>query len=211
MQFLTDFADQQVMLPLSVVLAIALALSGWRRGAAVWLAVVTGLLACLAVLKVVLLACGQAWTHGALSSPSGHTASAALLYGGFCLLVLRPGGAWRHAVSLLPLLAAIVVGASRLALHDHTLAEVLAGGTLGTGAAFLLSRLAGPPPANFSIRWALAPVALVLLLLHGDRLQAELVLRHFTIAGLWPPASCQAAQPGPAAAGRTPLAVAPGL
>ena len=127
MQFLTDFADQQLMLPLSLVLTIALVLSGWRRGALVWVAVMVGTSGCLAVMKVVFLACGRSWTHGALNSPSGHTAFAALFYGGFVLLALRPRGPLRHAALLVPPMLAVLVGVSRLVLHHHTPVEVLTG------------------------------------------------------------------------------------
>ena len=44
MTFLTDFADQAVVLPLVLVLVLVLALvlaaQGWRRGAAAWLVAV---------------------------------------------------------------------------------------------------------------------------------------------------------------------------
>ena len=40
MTFLTDFADQAVVLPLVLVLALVLAAQGWRRGAAAWLVAV---------------------------------------------------------------------------------------------------------------------------------------------------------------------------
>jgi membrane-associated phospholipid phosphatase len=190
-QFLSDFGDQRLMLPLSLVVAIALALSGWKRGALAWAGVVAGTLLCLAVLKTVFLACGWRWTSGELNSPSGHTASAALVYGGFALLMLRPRGAARHAPLLIPPLLAALVGISRLALHYHTLAEVIVGGMLGIAGAFLLPRLAGPPPPNFPLRRVLPPAVLVLVLLHGGRLQAEGVLRRLTIDGLWPPASCR--------------------
>jgi hypothetical protein len=37
----------------------------------------------------------------------------------------------------------------------------------------------------------LPAAVLVIILMHGSRLQAEGILRRFTIEGLWPPASCQ--------------------
>ncbi len=193
MQFLTDFADQQVMLPLGFVLGLMLALSGWKRGALVWMAGVSGTLACLAALKIVFLACGWRWTHGELVSPSGHAASAALFYGGFPLLVLRPGGMGRYLRPLIPFAVAALIGVSRLVLHYHRPAEVMLGSVIGVAGAFLLPLLAGPPPA-LPLRRMVLPVILVLALMHGSRLQAETLLRHFSIGGIWPPASCR--QPG---------------
>ncbi len=202
MQFLTDFGDQGLTLPLSLTVAIAFAASGWRRGALAWVGVVVGTLGCLAVLKVLFMACGWRWTSGQLSSPSGHTASAALLYGGFCLLLLRPRGPWRHATLLIPLLFAALVGLSRVLLHYHTVVEVIGGGLVGTIGAALLPRLAGPPPPLLSLRRVLAPIVLVLVLLHGGQLQAEVLLRSFVIEGLWPPASCAAPSPRGAVRGQ---------
>jgi membrane-associated phospholipid phosphatase len=190
-QFLSDFADQQVMLPLGFALAVALAVAGWKRGALAWIGIIVGVLGSLTVLKIVLLACGWRWSHGELNSPSGHTASAALFYGGFALLVLRPGGIARAVLFLAPPALAVVVGFSRIELHNHTVAEVVVGAMLGVAGAFLLPLLAGTPPARLPLRWLLPPAVLVVVLLHGHRLQAESVLHHFTIEGLWPPASCQ--------------------
>ncbi len=191
MQFLTDFADQRLALSASLVVAIALFVSGWRRGAWAWTGVIAGTLGCLAVLKIALLACGWRWTGGVLTSPSGHTAAAALCYGGFALLLPRPRGALAAAPLLLPPLLAAIIGVSRVALHDHSVAEVVVGGALGTAGAWLLPVLAGPPPARFRIARVLPPAVLVLALLHGGRLEAEGLLRRFTIDGLWPPASCR--------------------
>jgi membrane-associated phospholipid phosphatase len=190
-QFLTDFADQRVALPFSLVVAIAFALSGWKRGALAWTGVAAAALGCLAVMKIVFLACGWRWTNGELNSPSGHTACAALMYGGFALLMLRRQGVARHARLLIPPLLAALIGFSRLSLHYHSLAEVIAGGAVGVAGAFLMPVLAGPPPPFLPIRRVLAPAVLVLVLLHGGRLQAEGLLRRFTIDGLWPPASCR--------------------
>jgi membrane-associated phospholipid phosphatase len=191
MQFLTDFADQQVILPLTLLLALALAVAGWRRGALAWLAGTLATLGCVTVLKVAFIACGWRWTDGVLNSPSGHAASAALCYGGFALLVLRPSGAARAALLLVPPLLAVLVGVSRVVLHQHTPAEAVLGGAIGTAGAFLLPLLAGPPPQHLPLGRVLLPALVVLALLHGGRLRAEGPLRHFTLDGLWPPASCR--------------------
>ncbi len=38
MNFLTDFADQAVVLPFALVVAVALGVAGWWRGAFAWIA-----------------------------------------------------------------------------------------------------------------------------------------------------------------------------
>jgi membrane-associated phospholipid phosphatase len=197
-QFLSDFADQQLLLPLGLIWIAILMASGWWRGMAAWTAVMVGTLGCLTVLKVVFLACGRHWTGGELTSPSGHTGAAALFYGGYALLLLRPRGGLRHAVLLIPPVLAAIVGLSRIMLHAHTVVEVAVGGAIGCAGAFLLQRLAGVPPSRLPARLMLVPTVLVPILLHGDRLHAEHVLRRFTIEGVWPPASCEVDQPAAA-------------
>lgn len=56
MVFLTDFADQAVMLPLALAVAIALAVMGWRRGAMVWLGIVCGTFGLMLGLKFIFMA-----------------------------------------------------------------------------------------------------------------------------------------------------------
>src|SRR5690349_19218340 len=51
-RFLTDFADQAVIMPLVLAVAVALALQGWRRGAFVWLAVVAVTFIVMLMLKL---------------------------------------------------------------------------------------------------------------------------------------------------------------
>ena len=58
MHFVTGFADQAVILPLSVCVVFGFALSGWRRGALGWATAVAGTLAVMLVLKLALIPCG---------------------------------------------------------------------------------------------------------------------------------------------------------
>ena len=123
--FLTDFADQAVMLPLALAVAVLLAGSGWWRGALAWVLAVGLTFGAIGLGKLVLAACGPLQIGDALQSPSGHTASATLIYGGLCGLVLR----WaRPAERRRPLLAAAaiaaLIGITRVALQAHTWSEV---------------------------------------------------------------------------------------
>src|SRR5579875_3218007 len=129
--FLTDFADQAVLLPLAVVVAIALYCSGWRRGAMAWVLGVVAVLGVMLALKLAAAACGPILFDRALRSPSGHTAAAAAIYGALiALLVLRAPE--RGHVRLLPaIIVAVTVGTTRLVLGFHTGIEVVVGGIVG--------------------------------------------------------------------------------
>ena len=54
----TNFADQAVILPLAVGIALVFALSGWRRGALAWTAAIGGTLALVLFLKLRFFVCG---------------------------------------------------------------------------------------------------------------------------------------------------------
>ncbi len=176
MEFLTDFADEAVMLPLAVIMCLALAAAGWRRGALAWATVVPATLLAVVAAKLAVVACGHFQPFHGLKSPSGHTASAAVIYGGLIALLLpEPArGARRPFVALLLASAfAMVFGATRLALHEHTRSDVLAGACLGIAGALALTRLAGPRPAGLRVAIPIAAALAVMMLLHGTHLRAE--------------------------------------
>jgi membrane-associated phospholipid phosphatase len=193
MSFLTDFADQAVILPLVVAVAIALASQGWRRGALVWLGVSGATLGAMLLLKLVFLACTPWFAPLEISSPSGHVAAATVVAGGLAALFLR-----RWAV-ILPVaaFAALVIGVSRLALGMHSLPEVLLGGVVGLAGAFVLLRLAGPPPALRPARLLVA-VVLVAVVFHGLHLPAEAAIRHTAFQAARMLSVCQGHVPTPA-------------
>ena len=87
MRFVTDFADQAVIVPLVLAVAAALLIAGWRRGALAWAVAVSGTLCTVLVAKVVVHSCIAAAQLPDLRSPSGHTASAAVVYGGLIALL----------------------------------------------------------------------------------------------------------------------------
>jgi membrane-associated phospholipid phosphatase len=172
-QFLTDFADQAVILPLAAAVALALLAQGWRRGAWVWVLAVVATFGIMLVLKLVFRACSDSFGLPLLHTPSGHTAAAAVVAGGLASLLLR------HRGAALPLAVAIaaLIGVSRLVLGAHTLPEVLVGCLVGLAGAAALLRFAGPPPAGFRARRIAVVVALVLLVLHGLHMPAEAHIR----------------------------------
>jgi len=172
MRFITDFADQAVVLPVVAAVAIVLAAIGWRRGALVWLGVVCATLGMVLLLKLGFLACGPVFNPWELQSPSGHTAAASVVAGGFVtLLAGGPLAALAGAV-----LGALLIGSSRVELGFHSLPEVVIGAAVGIAGAVMLSRLAGRPPITRPLPLLAVAVA-VALLVHGIRLPAEKQIR----------------------------------
>lgn len=124
MDGVTRMGDASVTLPLAAVVFVAL-LAAQLRSAWCWGVAVAACGVLTAAGKFGLAAWGN---HSAeLLSPSGHTASGVLVYGGMALLSRRRA-AWFAATCLAGLIAA-----SRLYLNQHTPADVVAGLALGVG------------------------------------------------------------------------------
>jgi membrane-associated phospholipid phosphatase len=174
MRFLTDFADEAVVLPLIATIAVALAVQGWRRGAWAWLLTIGASFATVLVLKLIFIDCGPAMGVPLLRSPSGHTAAGAVIAGGFAVLV----GARKPAVALASVLGAVLIGLTRVLLGEHALPEVLVSGAVGVAGALGFALLAGAPPP-LRLRLLFAAVLLVAVLLHGNHLDAEPRIRMF--------------------------------
>ncbi len=204
-KFVTDFADQAVILPLAALTAIVLATGGWRRAAIAWLAVVAGTLGLMMVLKMVFAACGHYVTENGPISPSGHTAAAAAVYGGLLAMAARVMAPRMFASPMftsqgmagqtwLPLVCAVAVacliGATRLTLGVHTILDVLIGAAVGMAGATAFVGLAGPPPPG--LRFApLVPVVLaVFVIFHGFHLPAEAAIRNVS-SHVWPLSECR--------------------
>jgi len=192
MHFLTDFADQAVILPLATVVGLILLSVGWYRGAFAWGFAVCGTLATMLGLKLCLIACGWRWPVLDIHSPSGHTASAGVVYGG--LLSLALPGANLFTRFLVILAPTVLFAVTRIAVHAHTIPEVVAGGVVGVTGAFILTRMAGPRPQTMPrrrLRLLIGGAGLVIvILLHGRHLPAEVNIRHFTL-NFWPMSSCR--------------------
>jgi membrane-associated phospholipid phosphatase len=186
MMFLTNFADQAVMLPVVIAIAGVLAIQGWRRGALVWLGVVTVTFGLTLALKLVFLACPPLFGPTDIHSPSGHVAAAAVVCGGLAALLTR----CRASILPVALLAAVVIGVSRLVLGTHSVPEVVLGALVGLAGAPALRVLAGAPPTMRSGR-LLAVVVIVAALFHGTRLPAEAAIRHTALRAAQMLSVCQ--------------------
>ncbi len=189
MIFITDFADQAVMLPVVLAVALAMAARGWWRGACAWLGVIGVTFGVVLILKLGFLACSPVFAVWGVQSPSGHTAAAAMVAGGLGVLLTR-----RFAIWPVALIAAIAIGISRVFLGFHSLPEVLIGGTLGFAGAAILPRLAGPAPPSGRLSPLLAAL-LVAVLLHGLRLPAEAAIWEVSRGALDFVPACRGGQP----------------
>ena len=192
MEFFTDFADQAVVLPLTAAIAATLALLGWQRGALAWLVAIGGTFGLMLLLKLLFLACGQLVPEVHVRTPSGHTASAAIIVGGLIALS-GLGSEKRVAVAIASaVLAAILFGFSRLSLGKHTLSEVVIGGLVGSAGAVLLVWLAGRPPDRLRTDRLAAVVLAVVILFHGFHLPAEAqIYRTASLLRVWPLSVCR--------------------
>ena len=170
-QWLTDFGDQAIILPVGLAVLMLLLISRCWRGGLCWFLALGGVLTTMLVLKLAVGACGWVFGLTTLQSPSGHTASATMVYGG--LVTLLAPRLRIFTCLLVFCVIAVIFAASRLILHDHTLAEVAVGGTVGI-AGVLCFRIALGPVERRPNRVILAALVLVVMVLaHGTRLQAE--------------------------------------
>ena len=114
MNFLTNFGDLTVLLPLSAVMLIWL-LSLQLRSSAIWWVVALALCVCLTVLLKIYLYVCQPSTE--LHSPSGHTSLSTLVYGAIAFVVAAECGHWRRYFAIVIGLGLIAsIGLSRVAL-----------------------------------------------------------------------------------------------
>lgn len=187
MKFLTDFADQAVILPLAAAVALLLAGTRWWRGLTAWILTVGGVLGTVGIMKAMCVACRIPLASIDLHSPSGHTASAAIVFGGIAILAASKNR--RPIVIFAPLVCAIVFGATRLFLQVHTVADVLVGGVVGVIGALFLALLIGSDVPIRRWNWSLPLV--VLLLLHGRHLPAEIAIRSWATDFIPIPAFCK--------------------
>lgn len=184
MRFFTDFADQAVILPLVLTTALGLWAGGWVRGALGWLAVVAVTLGLVGLGKIALFVAGAPPAVPLLLSPSGHTASAPLIYGGLAMILLPRR--WSRSLGLpLAALACVAIGVTRVELGEHSVPDVWAGALLGMAGSVALRPVMGGKPADFRA-WALVGLGIAAIAgFHGLHMPAEQWLH--AVAGMLRP------------------------
>ena len=181
MVFVTDFADQAVVLPLAAIVGLVLGVMGWWRGLIAWAVAVAGTLAIMLALKLLALFLAQEFDLGTPMSPSGHVASACVVYGGLAVLLLR-GSLPTPVLACIPIGIAVLMGCSRIALQAHDPSEVVMGAVVGVAGVIVLARAAGPRPRV--VGWpVLGAAACTMLAFHGLHLPAEAAIKSAFAAG----------------------------
>lgn len=178
MQFVTDFADAAVVAPLVLAVAVVMTCLGFRRVMLQWAVAVAAVWGAVLAAKAAWL--GAAYGQGMdLVSPSGHTASACIVYGGLALLLLR-GSARPSLAALVPLGITALIGYTRIATSAHTALDVVLGAAVGLAGLACLAWAA--PPAPRLSGWPVLITGLtVLTFTHGLQLPAEAALRRVVL------------------------------
>lgn len=178
--FITAFGDSAVLLPCAVAIFFWV---GWSQGG--WsLAWRWSLLFCtVAVLVVTSKLMFMAWRLGIPSLDfmgiSGHSAMSATVWPALlALLWPRVRGNSGAVGAITGLLFALAIAVSRVAVHAHSWAEVLAGLSLGGGVVIAFLWWAGPRWQLQGSRWpAVLTLLLILPLAYGHRFPSEQLLR----------------------------------
>jgi membrane-associated phospholipid phosphatase len=173
--FVTDFGDTAVTLPLAA-LAFAFLLFS-RQSRAAWLLAFT-LAACgigIALAKLALQSCAQPLLQTDVINPSGHAAVSTAVYGALAMLFAYSPSSerrWVPAACASFLIGGIAV--SRVVLDDHSMAEVIVGLIIGLAAlTFFCGALAARPGIILRRGWLTLGVAGVIAVMHGSRWPIE--------------------------------------
>jgi membrane-associated phospholipid phosphatase len=177
---ITDLGDSAVTLPMAAVVIAILFVARRVRPALWWGGCIVASAAVIAMLKLLLTAlASHHHTLTGLTSPSGHAAMSAIVYGGFVLLI-GPSlpRVWRVPAQLGALTLIIAIAASRLVLHEHSIPETIVGLAVGLAALGVLrAGLARVPAERMPVVALCAAAVAVIGLMHGTRWHTEPVIR----------------------------------
>jgi membrane-associated phospholipid phosphatase len=171
--FVTDFGDSAVTVPLALLVFVFLWAAAARRIALGWAVATGGCAVTMGALKVLFTACGPEIAD--ITSPSGHTAMSVVVYGALATLIgARLRSERRRIVSITAGVAIVGISLSRWVLRDHTAAEITVGFGVGTAALVLfriwLGRDGAPP---LPLKWLALSAACLVAIMHGIRWKVE--------------------------------------
>jgi membrane-associated phospholipid phosphatase len=177
--FVTDFGDTAVTLPLAAATITFLFFSGWPRAALNFALALAGCGIAIGLAKLALESCGHPLLHTDITNPSGHAAISATVYG--CLAVLF-GSNLPAGCRWLPVAGGFIVvsgiALSRVVLDLHSPPEVAIGLSIGVAAAAMFFRTLPAQPAGAFRSWWLAIIGVaVMAVMHGSRWPVEEVIR----------------------------------
>jgi membrane-associated phospholipid phosphatase len=173
MQFLTNFGDADVLLPVAAVMFLWLLRLAGRKQALMWGLAVLAAGGGTALLKICIFACGS--PIATLESPSGHASMSTLVYGGIALVAGTEGEVWpRVAAGAAGAALVAAIALSRVLLGAHSASEVVVGLAIGALALgiFAYSYLGGRAIGR-RVWLLLAAAAVVAALLHGHPSRLE--------------------------------------
>jgi membrane-associated phospholipid phosphatase len=173
---LTNLGDIALLLPVAFALFVWLATSQTWRPAASWAFAIAICIGGTGLLKVLFFVCPPV---AALHSPSGHTSLSTLVYGGLGLLVAARGRKWQRIATVATACALVAsIAVSRVVLDGHTILETATGIVIGMLAlAFFGAVYLSHPRSQASLRPLMLGVAILMVLLHGQQLHAEELVR----------------------------------
>ena len=153
MRVLTHLGATDVALPLVLLVAILLYRAGDRPALVALCGAYAATQAIVTLVKVIVERArpdsAEALSHaGGYAFPSGHSATAVVVYGALALIAARHGGARVRATAIAAAVAlAVLVGITRVYLGVHFPSDVLAGWLLGAAVLAVVWRLAVSRPA----------------------------------------------------------------
>jgi len=173
---LTNLGDLAVLLPVAIVVLVWLAFMHTREPALWWVIALAFCVGGTGLLKIIFSVCPPV---PGLQSPSSHTSLSTLVYGGLATFLAVRSGSWQRLVVIAA--GGALVGSialSRVMLNSHTLLETGFGIAIGGLALLLFARgyLRHREPQT-PLRPLLLTVAVLLVLLHGQQLHAEDLVR----------------------------------
>jgi membrane-associated phospholipid phosphatase len=177
--FVTDFGDSAVTLPLAALTVAFLFFSRWRRAAIGFAITLASCGIAIGLVKLALQSCGRPLLHTEITNPSGHAAMSTAVYGSLALLFNCSVSAerrWVLAGGAVALIGGIAV--SRVVLDSHSLAEVAVGFLIGLAALFFFYRMLKAEPAmTFRSQWLAFTAVILIATMHGSRWPIEDIVR----------------------------------
>lgn len=184
-QFWTDFADGAIMFPLGIAIALALVILRQHRAALAWSLAIGCVWATMLVLKLAGYMIDGFLPASPLSTidlvtPSGHVASATVVYGGLIgLLLWRPGTIVVRTL-LATTVIAVGISVTRVMLGVHSISEVITGGVVGIIGVYWLTA-AGVQVERRARLPLIIVAALVMVIRYGNHLGWEQTIHDIAV------------------------------